>query len=426
MKISATVDVFDESGRSIPQWLQSLARKAVLAKLQNLKHGIVILHEGKETLSFGQHSEECALTAHVQVHDASMYFRILLNGNIGAGEGYMLGLWSSRQLTELLRIFVVNREALLDMEKGVSHIGLFALKLWHLARRNTKVGSRQNIQSHYDIGNEFYSLFLDTEKMYSSAVYPSTNCELEAAARFKLEMICDKLDLQPSDHLLEIGTGWGGLAIYAAKHYGCKVTTTTISKEQFEYARRRITEEGLDDKVMLLMKDYRELTGQYDKLVSVEMIEAVGHQYYSVFFKKCSRLLKANGLALIQSITIKDQYYERAKKSVDFIQRYIFPGGGLPAVYVIMNQITKNTDMRLLHQFDFAEDYAKTLNEWRARFFDQLEQVRSLGYSARFIRMWEYYLCYCEAGFLERSIGVSQFVFAKPKNRQKTIIECSS
>lgn len=291
------------------------------------------------------------------------------------------------------------------------------LKAFHFFNRNTKEGSRNNISAHYDLGNGFFTLFLDQSMMYSSAIYPQCDASLAEAAEFKLQRVCEKLQLKPQDHLLEIGTGWGGLAIYAATHYGCRVTTTTISREQYDFACARIKSLGLEDRIKVLFDDYRDLQGQFTKLVSIEMIEAVGHEHYDQYFSTCSALLAPDGLMLIQAITIADQRYEQAKKSVDFIQRYIFPGGSLPSIAVIAESIKRNTDLTIVQMEDIGEHYAQTLKHWREAFLAKLEQVRAQGFDERFIRMWEFYLCYCEGGFMERSIGTAQLLFAKPGYR---------
>nr|WP_254722180.1 cyclopropane-fatty-acyl-phospholipid synthase family protein [Gilvimarinus xylanilyticus] len=291
------------------------------------------------------------------------------------------------------------------------------LKVFAWLRRNSKEGARRNISAHYDLGNEFFSLFLDKQLMYSSAIFPSETASLDEAAEYKLKVICDKLELTSEDHLLEIGTGWGGLAVYAAQHYGCRVTTTTISHEQYEHAQKAVKEAGLEDRITLLFDDYRDLQGSYDKLVSVEMIEAVGYEHYATYVKTCGKLLKRDGLMLIQAITITDQRYNMAKDSVDFIQRYIFPGGGLPSVSKLMELTQSHSSLNLVHFEDIGAHYAKTLKCWRERFWAQLHTVRAQGFDERFIRMWEYYLCYCEGGFAERSIGTGQFLLANPDYR---------
>jgi cyclopropane-fatty-acyl-phospholipid synthase len=292
----------------------------------------------------------------------------------------------------------------------------------HWQRRNHKTGSRANIAAHYDLGNSFYRLFLDPSLMYSCAFFETPEQSLAQAAQAKLAQICRKLQLSPADHLLEIGTGWGGFALYAARHHGCRVTTTTISQEQYQLARERVTAAGLQDRIEVLLKDYRDLDGCYDKLVSIEMIEAVGHAHFDRYFSSCSRLLADDGIMLLQAITIADQEYERAKKEVDFIQKYIFPGGCLPSLTALSQSLTRATDMRIVHLEDIGPHYALTLRHWRKRFMNQLEQVRAQGFSESFIRMWEYYLCYCEGGFAERALGTVQLVLSKPLSRHEPIL----
>jgi cyclopropane-fatty-acyl-phospholipid synthase len=292
-----------------------------------------------------------------------------------------------------------------------------ALKLAHFANRNTLSGSKKNISAHYDLGNEFFQLFLDPSMMYSSAVFPTPEADLATAAEHKLELICQQLELKDSDHLIEIGTGWGGMAIYAARHYGCRVTTTTISQEQYEHAREAVVKAGLEDRITLLCDDYRDLTGKFDKLVSIEMIEAVGHEFYESYFSTCSRLLKDNGKMVIQAITIPDQRYDHARQSVDFIKRYIFPGGCLPSIGVITDNLARHTDLHIVGMKDITLDYALTLEAWHHVFLEQLDKVMDMGFDERFIRMWRFYLSYCEGGFRERIIGTFQIAMAKPGYR---------
>ncbi|MCB2069151.1 MAG: class I SAM-dependent methyltransferase, partial [Ottowia sp.] len=280
-----------------------------------------------------------------------------------------------------------------------------------------RTGSRKNIAAHYDLGNDFFKLFLDPTMMYSSALFPSADASLEEASVAKLDELCRQLELRSEDHLLEIGTGWGGMAIHAARHYGCRVTTTTISREQYQYACEQVQQAGLQDRVTVLCEDYRNLTGRYDKLVSIEMIEAVGHAFYSDYFQRCSALLKPEGKMVIQAITIADQRYDSARKSVDFIQRYIFPGGCLPSLAVISDHLARDTDMQMVHLRDITADYALTLAHWRERFMAAQEAVLRQGFDRSFIRMWEFYLAYCEGGFRERIIGTVQLAFAKPGYR---------
>ena len=317
----------------------------------------------------------------------------------------------------MTRLFSANMAAMESMQASQHWYTRLALRIAHTLNRNTHEGSKRNISAHYDLGNDFFRLFLDATMMYSSALFASPETPLETAAVDKLDEICRQLELRPGDHLLEIGTGWGGMAIHAATHYGCRVTTTTISREQFEYASKRVHELGLEDRITLLCEDYRALSGEYDKLVSIEMIEAVGHDFYSSYFQCCSKLLKADGKMVIQAITISDQRYDRARRSVDYIKRYIFPGGCLPSLAVIAGHLAQDTDMQMVHLRDITQDYAQTLRLWRQRFLDRLEDVRAMGFDDRFIRMWEFYLSYCEGGFRERIIGTAQLAFAKPGYR---------
>ena len=287
-------------------------------------------------------------------------------------------------------------------------------KLNHLATRNSATQAKKNIAAHYDLGNKLYTRFLDDSMMYSSAIYPSPESSLAEAQQEKLRTICEKLQLSPNDHLLEIGTGWGGLAVYAAKNYGCKVTTTTISDEQHQYAAEWLEREGLQDQVTLLKQDYRLLEGQYDKLVSIEMIEAVGKEYLPTFFKKCSSLLKQQGVMLLQSITISDQRLDSYSKGVDFIQKHIFPGGFLPSQLLINQHLKKHTDMMVRDLHDIGLDYAKTLQHWHSELLKNKDVLAQDGYDERFMNMWRYYFSYCEGGFLERTISTVQLVVGKP------------
>lgn len=408
-----------------PSLMDRLARRLVLGVLSGIQHGRLSVEEQGEVHLFGDVAADATPVAHISVQHPSAWRDILLRGSVGAGEAYMLGAWSSPDLTAVIRVLVLNMATLdsMDGRRGFGlrtafvRAGKVALQWFHLARRNSRQGSRANISAHYDLGNEFFALFLDRRMMYSSAIFPSENASLEDASTAKLERICQRLQLSPSDHLLEIGTGWGGLAIYAARHYGCRVTTTTISREQFEYASARVAEQGLRDRVTVLLQDYRDLTGSYDKLVSVEMIEAVGHAYYRSYFQRCAALLKPDGLMLIQAITIADQRYEAARHSVDFIQRYIFPGGSLPSVEVISRHVARDTDLTIVALDDIGLHYARTLRAWHERFMARLDAVRAQGFDDIFIRMWQFYLCYCEGGFRERSIGTVQVLLAKPRCR---------
>jgi cyclopropane-fatty-acyl-phospholipid synthase len=343
--------------------------------------------------------------------------KVLMGGTIASGEAYIDGDWSSPDLTAVTRVFSANMATMETMQSRQHWYTKLGLKLAHYMNRNTASGSRKNISAHYDLGNNFFNLFLDPTMMYSAAIFEDRSATLEQASIAKLDEICQQLELRPGDHLLEIGTGWGGMAIHAATHYGCQVTTTTISREQYEYAREKVAELGLTDQINVICEDYRDLTGSYDKLVSIEMIEAVGHEFYDSYFTKCSELLKPSGKMVIQAITMTDQRYEDAKNRVDFIKRYIFPGGCLPSMSIIAKHVASNTDMQIVHLRDITQDYAITLATWRERFLDQLEAVRAQGFDDRFIRMWEFYLSYCEGGFRERIIGTVQLAFAKPAYR---------
>jgi cyclopropane-fatty-acyl-phospholipid synthase len=406
---------------SKPRFLDQLARRAVLARLRQLRRGRLTLAEGDETMHFGQPTAECSLDVAVEVLDGRFYSGIAFGGSIGAGEAYMQGYWSTNDLTGLVRLLVLNRDVLDGMETGLARLTAPAQKLLHWFNRNTQHGSKRNIAAHYDLGNDFFKLFLDETMMYSSAIFEHPDMRLHEAQIARLERICYKLDLKPTDHLLEIGTGWGGLALHAAKRFGCRITTTTISREQHALAVERIRAAGLSDRISVLLSDYRDLTGRYDKLVSIEMIEAVGHQYYDTYFGKCGALLKPDGMMLLQAITIADQHYEQAKRSVDFIQRYIFPGSCIPSVAAMTESIARASDLRLFHLEDIGPHYATTLRKWRENLFGNIAAVRALGYPESFIRMWEFYLCYCEGGFAERAIGDVHMLLVKPDNRQAPV-----
>ncbi len=404
-------------GTRKPSGLDSLARRVVRSRLAEMRHGRLVLCENGREEAFGDVSEDCPLTARLIVNDPRCYSEVAFGGSIGAGEAYIHGYWSTDNLTNVVRIFVRNRDVLANMDSGAALVTRPFQKLFHWLHRNTQKGSRRNIAAHYDLGNEFYRLWLDRRMMYSSAFFECPDMSLEAASTAKLDRICRKLDLGPDDHVIEIGTGWGGFAIYAAAQYGCRVTTTTISRQQYEYARGEIERAGLAGRITLLLRDYRELEGEFDKLVSIEMIEAVGHQYHDTFFRKCADLLKPRGEMLLQSITIADQYYDQAIKGVDFIKRYIFPGGCLTSVTAMAASLTRVTDMRVAHLEDIGPHYATTLKRWHDRFFASIDKVAKLGFSDEFVRMWQYYLCYCEGGFIERTIGNVQMHVIKPDAR---------
>ncbi|GHA68891.1 cyclopropane-fatty-acyl-phospholipid synthase [Formosimonas limnophila] len=395
-------------------------RAAVLKQLKSLTHGSLTVVCDGEHHQFGQLND--LLHAELVVTDARAWPLLALQGSIGAGQAYALGYWHSEHLTSVVRILARNIDLLDQLDNRWASLGQGLLKLVHAFNRNTRKGSRSNIAAHYDLGNTLFEKFLDPSMMYSSAQFLKSNDTLEQAQYNKLKRICQKLDLKPSDHLLEIGTGWGSMAIYAAQHYGCRVTTTTLSQEQYNHTKARVESLGLSDKITLLMQDYRDLEGCYDKLVSIEMIEAVGHAYLETYFKKCAHLLKDDGLMLLQAITIRDQRYEAARNSVDFIQRYIFPGGALPSLQKILNIISDKTDMNLIHQEDFGAHYAQTLHLWHQNFKSARHELAQKGYDDYFYHQWEFYFCYCEGGFLERTIGCSQLLLAKPNARRAPVI----
>jgi cyclopropane-fatty-acyl-phospholipid synthase len=397
--------------------IDDFAYKKVIQHFDCIAHGRLVISFDDQSHAMGEAAEDTDLVAYIQVENKALFRQIMLNGMTGAAEMYMLGAWKCPDLLKLVQLMCRNINLLSAMDSQRSTLSKVSNKLMHYFNQNTVSGSQRNISAHYDLSNEFFATFLDQSMMYSSAVFANEDSTLEQAAALKLDIICQKLQLCADDHLVEIGTGWGGMAIHAAKNYGCRVTTTTISQQQFDYTCEQVSKLGLDDKITVLMKDYRELEGSFDKLVSIEMIEAVGHKFYQSYFEQCSHLLNEDGLALIQAITISDQRYHQAKNRVDFIQRYIFPGGCLPSVSVISNCVADHTDMQIVDLDDITKDYALTLQHWRHAFHQSIEQVKQLGFDDIFCRMWEYYLCYCEGGFRERVIQTSQILAAKPMHR---------
>jgi cyclopropane-fatty-acyl-phospholipid synthase len=399
-----------------------LARKLVLGRLAHLTCGRLRIHDGYGCQGFAGSERANELSVTLRVTDGRFYTSLALGGAVGAAEAYMLGYWHCDDLTGLIRLLAANRNVLENLGSGPARLANPLRKALHWINRNTKSGARRNISAHYDLGNEFFGLWLDDAMMYSAAVFERPDMTLEEASAAKLDRICQKLELSPGDHVLEIGTGWGGFAIHAATHYGCRITTTTISREQYDYARAKVAQAGLEDRITLLLKDYRELEGQFDKLVSIEMIEAVGHAYLDTYFSCCARRLKPGGMMALQAITIPEQRYKAALKSVDFIQRYIFPGGFLPSVTAMLQSVGAHTDMRLYHLEDIGEHYATTLRHWRERFHKKLRVIREMGYSEEFLRMWDYYYCYCEGAFMERAIGNVQMLLVKPESRRTPIV----
>ncbi len=395
--------------------LDRYCRKFAHGLLRHIKTGRIEIVEQGEVTIFGQAIAEKPMTVEIKIHDSSIWRQLLVGGTTGVAEAYMQGAWICSDLVTLVRIILRNQSVLTRMDHRLTRIMQPIEKLLGMINRNTRAGSRRNIRAHYDLGNDFFKLMLDPSMMYSSAYYQSADEPLEVAAINKLDLICQKLGLTPDDHVLEIGTGWGGFALHAARHYGCRVTTTTISKAQLEYAKSCVDKADLNERITLLLEDYRDLDGQYDKIVSIEMIEAIGHQYLNAYFQKCSKLLKPEGQLFLQAITIRDQYYESALKEVDFIKRYIFPGGFLPSVAALSHSIAEATDMKVTALEDIGPHYAKTLKDWRRRFYHHLGAVKQLGYSDEFLLMWEFYLCYCEGGFHENYLGTVHMVMDKPR-----------
>jgi cyclopropane-fatty-acyl-phospholipid synthase len=402
---------------SKPSFLEGLARRLVIRQLESLESGCLMLSDGAFTTVFGQAQAEAELVATIEVADSSFYADIAFGGSIGAGEAYMRGAWQCEDLVSLVRILLRNRSVLDDMEKGSAWLITSVQRALHWINRNTREGARRNIAAHYDLGNEFFALWLDESMMYSSAMFKTPEQSLADAQLNRLDVVCKKLGLGPGDHVIEIGTGWGGFAIHAAKNYGCRVTTTTISKKQYEMAWQRIQQAGLQDRIELLLEDYRDLEGQYDKLVSIEMIEAVGWRFYPDFLRAMSRLLEPHGKAAVQAIAIQDQVYERAKRSVDFIQRHIFPGSCIPSTTALLESMRDHSDLRLAHLEDMTPHYARTLRDWRENLAHHRAEVQRLGYDESFLRLWDFYLCYCEGGFAERVIHSVQYLFSKPLDR---------
>ena len=401
---------------------QRLAKAIVIKQFSKLTKGQLLVNESANNYIFGSKDNDFPVSAKINVLSNEMYSEIAAKGLNGAAEAFVKGLWSSDDLTELIRIFVRNREAANQIEGGIAKLATGLFYLQHSLRRNNHKGSLRNITAHYDLSNDLFETFLDNTKMYSCAIFENENSSLEQASVNKIKRICKKLELSSKDRVLEIGTGWGGFAIFAAKHFGCKVTTTTISQKQYEYTRKKVKTLGLENKISVLKKDYRDLTGQFNKLVSIEMIEAVGHHYYHDFFRKCNQLLIPEGRMLLQSIIITDFLYEEAKQFSDFIKTYIFPGSCIPSISKLCESSAKTTDMRLFHLEDITPHYAKTLNHWRSHFMNNIQKIRDLGFSEEFIRLWNFYFCYCEGGFIERQVGAVQMLFTKPLCRMDPIL----
>ena len=399
----------------------NIAKKIFLKTLAGLQVGYLEVVCPEYTYCFGQSHDP--LRAVIAVHDEQFFPRALLAGDVGIGEAYMDGDWSTPDLVAVVRLAVRNLDQLDGSNRLLTSFRRLADLLEHRRRRNTLAGSRRNIACHYDLGNDFYGLFLDRSLTYSCAYYETADDTLEQAQMRKFDRICRKLQLEPQDHVLEIGTGWGGFAAYAAETYGCRVTTTTISQQQHDYASEVFSRSRAVERIQLLFEDYRNLHGQFDKIVSIEMFEAVGYEHYDDYFAACDRLLKPDGSMLLQSITILEAKFQLYRKQSDWIKKHIFPGAELASVIEIQRSLARTTRMQLFHMEDIGKHYALTLREWRRRFLEHHSEVRQLGFDDRFVRMWDYYLAYCEGGFRERYISDVQLVLSKVTSAMPLINE---
>jgi len=398
--------------------LAKLGRKLVLAQLARLARGEVrIIEANGVEHRFGRRTTDCQLAATIHVENPQLYAEVAFGGTLGSGQAYINGYWRCDDLVALVRIFIINRDVMKAVDGAWSFLSKPLLQVFHFLNRNSRRGSARNISAHYDLGNALYELMLDKTMAYSCGIFATPESSLHEASVAKFDAACRKLALAPTDRVLEIGCGWGGFAIHAASHYGCHVTATTLSRQQYDFARARIDASGLQNRITLLLEDYRDLTGCYDKIVSIEMVEAVGAAYLDTYTSACSRLLKDDGAMFLQAITLRDQLYASALRSVDYIQRYIFPGSFIPSVTALADSFGRTTDLKIFHLEDIGPHYARTLRLWRERFFANVGSVRRLGYPEHFVRMWEYYLCYCEGGFEERQLGDVQMLLTKPGSR---------
>ncbi|TVR40335.1 MAG: class I SAM-dependent methyltransferase [Planctomycetota bacterium] len=401
-------------------WFLAAYRASVLRRLEKVQHGGLRIIEGDSIIEMGK--PDHALQVRLDIHDPRFWKELALGGGNGAAEAYIMGWWDCNDLVGLVRILCNERQLLTKIEGGLAWLSRPARRIAHLFNRNSRSGAARNISAHYDLGNEFFARMLDESMMYSAAIYPHPQASLAEAQTHKLNRICQQLDLSADDHLLEIGSGWGGMALHAASHFGCRVTTTTISREQYRWCQERVRLAGLQDRIEILLQDYRDLQAPgkgYDKLVSIEMIEAIGYRQYQTFFATCQHLLKPEGLALIQAITIADQEFDRAKHHVDFIKRYIFPGSCIPSLSALQQAMTRASDLRTVDLEDITPHYAQTLKHWRERFHAQHHDISAMGFSEHFMRMWDFYLAYCEGGFAERAIGDIHLLVARPEWRSK-------
>ena len=395
-----------------PTLVEQFCRRQIRKRVRNLRSGRLKFMD--ETGPFLCGPETGTWQATIRIHRPRFYRRVAGGGSLAAAESYIAGDWDCDDLVTLMRILVRDADTLLDLERGLVHL-LRPLRAWlHARRRNTLGGSRRNIADHYDLSNDFFALMLDPTMTYSAGIFNTPNTTLHEASLAKYDRICAGLQLKPGDHVLEIGCGWGGFALHAAGHYGCRVLATTISQEQYQFVQRRVRDQGLNARIRVVARDYRELTGQYDKLVSIEMIEAVGEQFLDTYFRQCGRLLKPGGEMLLQGILMPEDRYDRYRRSLDFIQQYIFPGGLLPSWSAVERSVLRTTDFQCRARHAFGPDYAETLRRWRHNFWQHVDRVRELGFDERFLRIWQYYLCYSEAAFDEGMIDVEQVHWVRP------------
>jgi cyclopropane-fatty-acyl-phospholipid synthase len=405
-----------------PRGLARLVREQVLSRLAHLRDGRLVLVEagqGGRSHTFGREDAEPHAT--VTIHDPRAWLAIALGGTIGAAESYADGWWETDDLAATIRVVIGGGDAADGLEAGLARVGAFLHRLKHRARKNTLAGARANIAAHYDLGNAFFSLFLDPTMTYSCAVFERPDMSLEEAQRAKMARICRKLDLRPGQHLLEVGTGWGGLALHAAREHGVRVTTTTLSREQHTFATERVRAAGLAGRIEVLLADYRELAGRHDRIVSVEMIEAVGWEYYPTYFSCLGRLLAEDGLALVQAITIPDHRFEAKKREPNHVNRIVFPGSCIPSVTALLQAASSASDLRLVHLEEIGPHYARTLRAWREGLRARWGEARAQGRSEHFLRTFVYYLASCEAGFAEGYHGDVQLLFARPRARRSPL-----
>jgi cyclopropane-fatty-acyl-phospholipid synthase len=384
---------------------ESLSRKVILNLFKRIQQGRIQLNDGEQCYEFSDSHGANGQGATIDIIHPRAYKKVLLGGSVGAGKSYIDGDWDTDDLQQLIEIFIKNAGLFDKLESPFARFLIWVRKISAKLNVNTVKHAKDNILAHYDLGNDFFQLILDPSMMYSCALYEPSDIDLDEAAKKKLQRICEKLELKPTDHVLEIGTGWGGFACYAAQKYGCKITTTTISDKQYAFVKEKIKQLGLGNQIELLNQDYRKLTGHYDKVVSIEMIEAVGHKYFDTFFHQCNKLVKPQGLFFLQAIVINDQAYEVAKNEVDFIKKYIFPGGCLPSMFSISKSIATQTKMQLISFDDIGKHYVATLNDWHKKLLANKKVIMAQGFTENFIRMWEFYFCYSAAGFKSNHIS---------------------